>query len=197
MPLGKKDSSAEEKPSEQVSAPQSSRQPASKTKIGLFLVVFLLIVAVIIAGILGFLYYQSNSQNKKLVEELAQLQTTPAEPTPSPLPTQTPETETEEESDLSAKVELYEKKLNEALTYSSVFGYLNSLITKHNGLDGWTDQEYAEGRALAAKTGDSAFLDTLDWAWQNEQISQEIRLFSVLVEIQDGIHQALRGALYP
>jgi hypothetical protein len=164
---------------------QSTKQP---TKKWLYLVIFLLILVLVGAGILGFLYYRSHNQNKKLNEDLSQLQAAQDLSTPSPTP---------ESEDLDAKVELYEEKLNEALLYSSVFGYLNSLITKHSGLDGWTDQEYAEGRAMAAKTGDSGFLDTLDWAWQNEQISQETRLFSVLVEIQDGIHQALRGALYP
>ena len=61
-------------------------------------------------------------------------------------------------------------KMAKAKAYNDVLAYLVQLIQAHNGLNGWTEAEYQDGRAKAVATGDQAFIDIIDWAWNMEHV---------------------------
>lgn len=71
--------------------------------------------------------------------------------------------------------------------YTAVLSYLGDLLLVHNGLDGWTEEEFQKGRQLAVATGDSKFVETVDWAWSRKDISQMIRLVKFLDDAIAGI----------
>lgn len=164
-------------------------------------------VLLIGSGVLGYLYYKSNknfvaanvkiddlgkgalltssgttvkmqeliTQNDKLTKENGQLQ----------------KDNTTLTSDKTAATATA-VKVAKAKTYNDTLTYIAQLMSLHNGFDGWTDAEYAEGRRIAGTTEDQSFLELIDWAWAHAEINSIERLTAVLKTIASNINNNIK-----
>lgn len=192
-----------------LATPRVNSPPKKSGKLVLLLKIVFFVLIIAAVAVLGFLTYKNWRENQKLAADLVRLTALTATPSayprvsPTPYPSVSPGEDPEiarlkqQIKELTAQVDRYEKKLNEVFVYSGFFSYLNMTIEKHNGLDGWTSDEFTQGKAMIEKAGDTDFVSMLDWAWNNPQISQSVRLYAVLAKLQDRIHVGLREALNP
>lgn len=79
-----------------------------------------------------------------------------------------------------------------ALSYNDFFKHMNTVIETHNGFSGWTDAEFQTGKTLAEKTGNTAFVNTINWAWYETSVDPATRVIRVWKETQAGIENALK-----
>jgi len=161
--------------------------------IGFAIAVLLLVVS----GFFTFLYYGTNDQSiwkeglisdkdSEIAELTSQLDvlTTEKDELSS---TAEGEKGTLEEQNAALKA-----KIAGATAYNNFLKHLNSVIETHGGFTGWTDAEYQTGLALAQATGNSAFVNTITWAWTQTSIGPVVRVLRVLKETASGIENALK-----
>lgn len=140
------------------------------------------IVFFLASGVLGYLYYKKSKDSQNLTSEKQQLEEQVAASKADLVA---------ENEDLRAQISESERKIAQAKTYNDFLAYFVSVAQKHNGLDNWTEAEWAEGRRKAEATGNSSFVALFDWAKNNQDIGQIERLIKMLDAIADGIGRNL------
>ena len=134
------------------------------------------------SGVLGYLYYKKGKDYQNLTNEkellLDQLQGSESDLLRS-------------NQDLEAQVAEYQRKNALAKTHNDFMTYFVGVANTHNGLNDWTDAEWAEGRRLAEATGNSSFVALFDWARNNSDIDQIERLIKLLDAIANSIGRNL------
>jgi len=134
-------------------------------------------------------------------------------PTPTPTATVKPSPSPSATSSLSAAYEKLKKekdalqiKLDEANSnldsknsaiatanaYNDFLEYMTQVIDTHDGFSGWTDAEYQIGREKAEATGNSSFVDRIDWAWHETSVDPVERVVQVYRDVVNGISSALK-----
>ncbi len=88
-------------------------------------------------------------------------------------------------------IEAYEVAQARIQAYNNFDDYFHNVIVAHGGFDGWTQAEYEHAHDLAEATGDSSFVDIVEYAWNNEDIDPVIRITAVMKGIIDGINANL------
>ena len=83
-------------------------------------------------------------------------------------------------------------KIAGATAYNNFFIHMNSVIETHNGFTGWTEAEHQAGLVIAETTRSSAFVDTINWAWNETSIDPLTRLIRTWREIAGGIGGSLK-----
>lgn len=179
--------------------------PIKKFRI-FFWVIFSLLIIVIAAGSYYFFNLDSwkegvvfdkdqkiaqlEQENRKKDADLSQYQTSSDQSQTSLASTNTQlkvdnDKLTTENTDLKADKTL-------ASAYNNFFKYLTSVIETHGGFTGWTDAEFQTGRSLAEKTGNTAFVSTINWAWYETSVDPSTRVIRVWNETAAGIENALK-----
>ncbi|MFH1854807.1 MAG: hypothetical protein ABH810_00095 [bacterium] len=133
-------------------------------------------------------------------------------PTPTPTATIKPSPSPSATSSLGAQIEklkaekaALQTKLDEANSnldsknsgiattkaYVSFLEYMTQVIDAHDGFTGWTNAEYQVGREKAEATGNSDFVNRVDWAWNETSVDSIVRVIEVYRDIVSGINSAL------
>ena len=154
-------------------------------------------------GVLGYLYFQKSRNYNDLQNEKQRLEQELKTAT-SDLQKQYQDLEKRNQKLIADKKELQkanqqlekeladkESKSNKIKAYNDVLDYIMQTMEAHNGLNGISEGEYQVGLAKARKTGDSDFVNTVEWAWHSKSISQTERLARVINEIIDNINANL------
>ena len=170
-----------------------------KSKRVFILMLVLGIIFLVGAGVLGYFYYIKDQDFKSLTSEKQSLQTlldktkTGSTKSSTDLQNQVKTLQSQvttlekEKKDLQTQVNSDKTKSAKAQKYLAVLNYVSATIAKYNGLDGWTDSDYQQGRSLAEETNDTSFVNTVDWAWNTKDISQIVRLNGFLDAVSKGI----------
>lgn len=169
-------------------------------------------------GVMGYFYYQKDSQYKKLTDEkksledqknkevvdlqkqIADLNGTGKLSSESVLALQKENEQLKKDStadkatikDLTNQINAKKAGIAKAVAYNEFLKYLNYVIEVHGGYSGWTDAEFQTGKAKAEVTGDAAFVSTVNWAWYETSVPQVDRIIRVNKEIVSGIENALK-----
>ncbi|MCX6806531.1 MAG: hypothetical protein NT135_00150 [Candidatus Berkelbacteria bacterium] len=175
-----------------------------KSKRVFILMLVLTIVFFLATGAFVYLFWtklsqnrELNSQNQALTEENQKLTSEQSTAT-GDLQTQIDSLKkekvalTKQRDDYKNQMTSYEAKIAKAKTYNDFFKYMNTVIGTHGGFSGWTDTEFQQGRAKAQATGDSSFITTVDWAWNQQSIDPWVRALGVWNGITLGIDNALK-----
>ena len=174
--------------------------------------VLIIVIAVLVLGsaALGYLYYSENQDLKNLSESNADLQgryevintklerkvtdltggTESLTGEKSTLSTENT-TLTDENDTLAGQVEEYAAGMAKIKAYNDFLKYYNSVIETHGGFTGWTDAEFQTAQGLANVTGDTSFVNTINWAWYEISIPAVDRIIRVQKEIAAGIEGGL------
>lgn len=176
--------------------------PKAKNIFGIFLA--LSIVFFLATGVFSYLYYQKYMQNKTLESQIWELEgkstttTFSAKQSEADLKKQITDLQTENikltktNKELNDQATANKTKVDKVLTYNQFFEYLNSVIEKYNGFDGWTDADYQAGLTKAQATGDTSFVATVNWAWYETTVPQMTRAIGVWKAISTGITNSLK-----
>lgn len=99
-----------------------------------------------------------------------------------------------EEQNLALKTENDSLKTSmaAAAAYNNFFEHMNAVIETHNGFTGWTDTEFQAGNTIAATTGDTSFVNLINWAWYETSVSATERVITVWKAIENGIESSLQ-----
>lgn len=173
---------------------------SGKSKKLLIILSALLVVSVITAAVLGFLYFKKSSDYQTLnnkcdnlssqVKKLEnQVSTTSAELKKVSTASAALQAQVTSLQDQLAACQAKSAKVK---TYTAVISYVSGVIKIHNGFDGWTDAEYQKGRSLAQATGDTNFVNTIDWAWNRKDLDQMTRFTGFLNALVTGIDNAVK-----
>jgi len=167
-----------------------------KSKRVFILMLILTIVFFLGAGVLGYFYYAKNKAYRSLSSEKTNLEN--QQKSSADLQKQI-DTLTKENTDLTKtkkdqkdQIDSWQAKAAKARAYNDVMRYFAAITKAHNGFDGWTDVEYQTGRAKAQATGDTAFVNTVDWAWNRKDVSQMDRAVGFWNAVCDGIDNSLK-----
>ena len=171
-----------------------------KSKKVFILMLCLAIAFFIASGALGYLYYAKNRDYKNLntAKQLLEEKSKSLEDLQKQVEdlTKTNETLTAEnkklKTDISDQSSAQAAKVKKAKAYNDVMRYFSSVIKAHNGFDGWTDAEYQTGRVKAQATLDTAFVNTVDWAWNRQDINVVDRVVGFWNAVSDGIDNSLK-----
>ncbi len=98
----------------------------------------------------------------------------------------------EQNAALKAENTSLKSKIAGANAYNNFFIHMNSVIAAHNGFTGWTEAEHQAGLVIAETTGSSAFVDTINWAWNETSVEPITRLIRTWREIAGGIGGSLK-----
>ena len=159
-----------------------------------------MIVSLISATVLGLLYYKKSGDYRNLnnkcdnlssqVKKLEnQVSTTSAELKRVSTGAASLQAQVTSLQDQLAACQAKSAKVK---AYTAVISYVSGIIKIHNGFDGWTDAEYQKGRSLAQATGDTNFVNTIDWAWNRKDLDQMTRFTGFLNALVTGIDNALK-----
>src|SRR3990170_5613420 len=170
-----------------------------KSKRIFILMLVLTIVFFLGAGALGYLYYHQRQLYKTLAQEKENLENQLSSATSSStdltnqlkdqLKTcQTAKTKLDaEKKTLADANKTYVSQNTTATAYANFLKYRGEIIDLHDGLQNISQAEYDRGYALAQATGNSQFTSTVNWAWNQTDISQAKRLARVIVEAANGV----------
>jgi cell division protein FtsB len=160
----------------------------------------LAIIFLLTSGLLGYLFikkshlYQDLSSEKQLLQNKLNASSEDLQQKNESLQKENDDLKKENEQLAKDKKTLEDnaKTTNDKITaYTAFLNYLAEITQKHNGYEGWRDAEYQQGRALAQATGDQDFITTVDSAWNQQELSQIVRLVRVLQGIVSGINNNL------
>lgn len=164
-----------------------------KGKTAFTVVLIFMIIFLLVAGGLGYLYWKksdsykkSNQENQKIIEQLKKDKTD--------LEKQIADLKKENEDLKNANKQTSEEKTNKETivkAYTEILSYVASIIEKYNGFDGWTEADYQKGLEIAKKTQSSSFYATCQWAWTRKDIGQMTRFVRFLNEVASGINDNL------
>jgi len=98
----------------------------------------------------------------------------------------------EQNAALIADKAALEAKIVEANTYNNFLKHMNTVVETHNGFTGWTDAEFQTGNAIAATTGDTTFVNLINWAWYETSVSATERVIAVWKAIASGVETSLK-----
>jgi hypothetical protein len=179
--------------------PNNVAKPRNKLAIAFIVVACVLFVA---SAVLGYFYYKSAKNYKKLSDEKVAMETAKTKEVAdlqAALAKATGKTtiikDTAAEKDKTAlekQVSDYQAKIAKANAYNEFYKYLNSVIQAHGGYSGWTDAEFQIGKQKAEATGDAAFVSTVNWAWYETSIPPTDRIIRASNEIASGIENSLK-----
>lgn len=164
-----------------------------KAKTAFVVVLIFLIIFVLGAGTLGYLYWKKN-QSLKTTNENNQRTVEQLNKDKADLERQVADTKKENEDLKKLNQETDATKANkEAVVkaYTEVLSYIASIIDKYQGFDNWTEADYQKGIEIAKKTQSTSFLATCQWAWTRKDISQMTRFVRFLNEVASGINDNL------
>ena len=137
----------------------------------------------------GYLYYKKNKSYKSLQNER---QLSYAELKQQISKIETENTTLKQTNSSLEKISNDQKILDSKIkTYLDVLNYIAQLIDTHDGLDGISEAEYQEGKAIAEATDNDDFVKTLEWVWTRTDLNQFDRLATVLKAISSGISDNL------
>ena len=141
------------------------------------------------AGAFGYLYYKKNKDYKSLQNE-RQLSSADLKQQITKL---ADENATLKQTNTSLEKTLNDKKTQDSKikTYLDVLNYIAQIVDTHDGLEGISEAEYQEGKAIAEATENDDFVKTLEWAWTRTDLNQFDRLATVLKAIASGISDNL------
>jgi len=156
------------------------------------------------SGFFTFLYYGANDngiwkeslisdKDQEIAQLEKQLETLTAEKNALDS-TAEGEKGTLEEQNATLKSEnlVLEAKIAKANTYNNFFKHLNTVIETHNGFTGWTDAEFQAGNTIAVTTGDTTFVNLINWAWYETTVDVSTRVVAVWKAIASGIETSLK-----
>ena len=164
-----------------------------KAKIAFITTLVITIIFFLGSGVLGYMYYGKHNDYKNLKEKYTDLK----EVTLSDLEKENEElqgqvdTLTQEKSALGEQIKDKDAGIATANAYNEFHKYMNQIIQTHNGFEGWTDAEYQIARRKAQATGNTSFVNTVDWAWNRTDIDPVTRLLGVWKAITTGISNAI------
>jgi cell division protein FtsL len=164
-----------------------------KSKKVFILMLCLTIAFFLTSGALGYLYYAKNRDYKNLNTAKQQLEekNKSFEDLQKQIETITSDNK-KLKTDITDQASAQEAKVKKAKAYNDVMRYFSSVVKAHNGFDDWTDAEYQTARAKAVITGDTAFVSTIDWAWNRHDIGDIDRAVGFWNAVADGIDNSLK-----
>lgn len=166
-----------------------------------FILMLILSIIFFIASVgLGYLYYAKHLDYQNLLTEKQALEEKLAN-SQNDLQKQVDKL-TEENQDLEkanakltkentafAKAQSTQTKKNKITkAYIDFLNYLAQVTGSHNGFEGWTEAEYQHAHQIALRTKDNDFVETVEWAWNEETADPIDRLVRVLEEVYQGIN---------
>jgi len=173
--------------------PKKPAEPLKPKKGVIALLIILVLIFVLTAGGLGYLYWQKNNNYKKLNQD-KQTQIDNLNQDKTNLEKQVADL-TKENTDLKntsqQSSETAANKLTIIKAYTEILTYFAQVVELHSGFTGWTNAEYLHARDIAKKTQSSSFLATVDWAWNQESVDPILRVVRFLKEIAAGINENL------
>lgn len=158
----------------------------------------------VIAAASGYMYYRANrnmkdterevtdlsQDNDTLTQQLAETQSSGTTELEAVKETNT--ALAKDKKELEDQVASYQAKISKANAYNEFYKHLNSVIETHGGFTGWTDAEFQTGKTLAEKTGDTAFVNLINWAWYETSVNPTTRVIEVWKSIASNIENALK-----
>jgi hypothetical protein len=170
-----------------------------------------LIVCVLGLGTLGYFYYQKYNRYNDLTKEKAALKDQKDQEivklqkqisdlsgsgklTADSAVALTKESEQlkSDKKALQDQINALNSKITLAKTYNEMFKYYNTVIETHAGFTGWTDAEFQSGKALAEKTGNPSYINTVNWAWYETTVPPFDRALRFQKETASGIESSLK-----
>lgn len=167
-----------------------------KSKKVFILMLILTIVFFLAGGVLGFFYYKEHKNVKTLKTDKTNLETQLAN-SEKDLQQQVADLKTaneklaSENKNLSDQITQNSARSDKIKAYNATLGYVADVVEIHGGFQGWTDAEYQTGRTYAQATGDQNFVNTVDWAWNREDVPAVERFVGFLRAVETGINTNL------
>jgi len=169
--------------------------PVKSKKIFILMLV-LTIMFFVGAGVLGYFYYEkfkaykSLASDKQKLEDQLRNSSTTWQKKNNDLEKDKAQLQKDKKT-LQDQIAADRAKIDKAKAYLETLVYVNQLIADHGGLVGWTEAEFQEGRRIAETTGDSSYVDLVDWCWNRRDINQITRLTRFYKASTDGISSNL------
>jgi uncharacterized protein HemX len=168
------------KPEVQLTQGQA-REPKKQSSVFIIIIILILLSGI---GFMGYLYLKKDSEYKKVTLEKQNIESEKEILTAEKSTLESENATLKEENASIAPlqeeiddIKAHEEKIK---VYKDVIDYVFQIVKKHSGFNGWTDAEYQEGRRIAEAAGDEEFLEQVDSAWNDKQISQLTRFLTFM-----------------
>ena len=156
-----------------------------KAKLAFVLTLVFAIIFFLGCAALGYLFYTKYSSYKDLSSKYNKLKNQ-NQSTVEELKAKN-KTLTDENTTLKEQITTKDAGIAKANAYNAFFKYETAVIKAHSGFSGWTEAEYQTGRVKAQATGDTSFVNLIDWAWNRTDIDQVVRIIAVWEATAKGI----------